>query len=546
MRLCSALVAAFLFASALSAADLSGVWEAKRRFGPDARGAIILQREGTAWRGDFLGRQFPVQEQNGVLTFTLPEGSFRGRIGHDGFWTQERKTTDGNAFTTPVRFTRESPTQWRGEVVPLDETFTFYLVLQRTEDGAYSAFLRNPERNVGVFLNVTRATLDGTNVKLYRKENVLTTGTYDADRDVLTIDFSNRGGTYDFTRAAASSAFHARPASHYSYRPPLQRNDGWRVDTLENAKIDRAAIEKFVQMLIDTPIDSVHAPDVHALLIARHGKLVLEEYFHGHSREALHEMRSATKSVTSLLFGAAGLSPSTPVYESLGAATGDERKRALRAEHLLTMSSGFYCDDSDDKAPGNENTLQEQENEKDWYRFTLNLPMSEAPGAKAVYCSVNANLLGAMIARATHEPLAESFDRLIARPLQFDRYALNIQPTGEAYMAGGMQLTARDFLKIGQVMLSGGKWHGRTIVSADYARRATSPLTHIGNSGYGYLWWNDRKSFYADGNGGQTVIVVPELDLVIAFFGGNYADRTGSIARREWVPEFVLPAVGRN
>ena len=113
---------------------------------------------------------------------------------------------------------------------------------------------------------------------------------------------------------------------------------------------------------MDMSMDSIGAPQVHAVLVARNGKLVLEEYFHGFGRDRLHDTRSASKSLTSLLTGAAirhgsPVALSTPVYEAMGDAAGarnDPRKRALTVEHLLTMSSGLDCDDSDPASRGNE------------------------------------------------------------------------------------------------------------------------------------------------------------------------------------------------
>ena len=64
-------------------------------------------------------------------------------------------------------------------------------------------------------------------------------------------------------------------------------------------------MERFIQKLLDMPMDSTDALQIHGVLIARHGKLVLEEYFHGEHRDKLHETRSAAKSVTAVLVGAA-------------------------------------------------------------------------------------------------------------------------------------------------------------------------------------------------------------------------------------------------
>ena len=161
-------------------------------------------------------------------------------------------------------------------------------------------------------------------------------------------------------------------------------------------------------MVLDMPMDSAAAPELEGVLVARHGKLVLEEYFHGEYRDKLHDTRSATKSLTATVVGAAmqagvPLKLSSPVYETMGAATDDPRKKAMTLEHLLMMRSGFYCDDSNPEAPGNENTMLDQEKEPDYYRYTLAVPMADDPDKVSVYCSANPNLALGMVGAATHE-----------------------------------------------------------------------------------------------------------------------------------------------
>jgi CubicO group peptidase (beta-lactamase class C family) len=82
---------------------------------------------------------------------------------------------------------------------------------------------------------------------------------------------------------------------------------------------------------------------------------------------------------------------------------------------------------------------------------------------------------------------------LIAEPLQIQRYYLNVQPTGEPYLGGGMYFLPRDFTKFAQLMLDGGVWNGRRILSKEFALRASTPLVTLRGqrSGmrYGYLWW---------------------------------------------------------
>lgn len=555
----------------IGARALVGLWHAKRRFGPEVRGRLTIEIEGESGTAAIAGRTAPLEIDGDRVVFALPggEGAFRGRLESDrivGHWTQPGSPTSGYSFSSPVVLERNAGGPWQGEVVPLDDEFTLFLSV-REEDDTVSGFLRNPERNLGVFLDVDRITRDRDSVRLIGRflgrgdERVLAEGVV-RDDDRLSIYIPNRGGTYDFTRLdGAPGDFAPRGGSvRYAYAKPPDEGDGWETATLEEVGISRERIEAFVQMLIDAPTESVHSPYVHGVLIARRGKLVLEEYFHGFHRLEPHDTRSASKSLTSTLVGAAiqaraRLDPSEPVYAIMydGAppADLDPRKGRMTVEDLLTMSSGFHCDDRDPTAPGNEDVMQEQTGEPDWWRYTLALPMADAPGAEAVYCSANAHLLGGVLARVTGRSLPELFHELIAEPLQVDRYHLNLTPTGDAYMGGGIYWLPRDFMKLGQLMLDDGVWNGRRIVSEAWARRATAPLRELRELGYGYLWWvadypyRERtvRAFFAAGNGGQIVMGIPELELVIVFYGGNYSDPVLYVPQRVYVPEWILPAV---
>jgi CubicO group peptidase (beta-lactamase class C family) len=173
------------------------------------------------------------------------------------------------------------------------------------------------------------------------------------------------------------------------------------------------------------------------------------------------------------------------------------------------------------------------------------------PGEKAIYCSTNPNLAGGMLQRIAREPLPQLFDRLVARPMQFSNYALFLSPVGDAYMGGGSYFLPRDFMKLGQLMLNGGTWNGRRILGRSFVERASSPRVTIDKRNYGYLWWiedypyRDHKvrAFFAGGNGGQIAMAIPELDLVLAFYGGNYSDATLFTAQNVYVPQWILPAV---
>lgn len=575
---------------AAPARDLAGLWEAKRSFGPEVRGALTVRRLNHEWRAEIAGRAAVVKLEGDAVSVELPggRGAFRGRfdarrasiVGH---WIQPATVSNGTPYASPVTLVKENQNLWRGDVAPLDDALTFYLMIKVRGDGSAGAFLRNPERNLGRFIRVDRVEREGDAVKLLSagsggdRGRVLLEGKYYKDPETLSVFFDG-AGTFDFRRVGPEEASdfypRGRPDATYTYAPPPALGDGWPTASVEEVGLSRAGIEKFIKTLIETPIDSVGSQEVHGVLVARHGKLVLEEYFHGEHRDKPHDTRSAAKSLTATLVGAsikAGVpvSVSSPVYQLMNGgafpAGLDPRRRALTVEHLLTMSSGLDCDDADQNSPGREDAMLEQTAQPDYYQFTLALKMIRDPGARAVYCSVQPNLVGGVLQRAAGQTLPVLLQHLVAGPLGIRRYYLNLTPTGDAYMGGGVRFLPRDFMKLGQLHLDGGLWNGRRVLSPEWARRATSPVVKMnqtlaynwranrmetGTRDYGYLWWLEDypykgrtvRGFMAAGNGGQIVLVIPELDLVVAFYGGNYSDRAGLVPQWVYVPQ-ILSAI---
>jgi CubicO group peptidase (beta-lactamase class C family) len=559
-------------AEAAQLADLAGLWKAQRRFGADSPGSLIILRARDQYLADVAGTVVEVNAEGRSLAFALPgdRGAFNGRLERDGairgHWISPPTPINGR-FASPVILAAAGSGRWAGNVETFEDDFTFYLLLRPRPGGAFDAVLRNPERDIGTQLGVHRLVTDGDVVRLIGRrgesaERELARGRYDSQRQSFTLVVANRGGTYEFSREGDDSFFYPRGRNpgRYVYRPPVERDDGWPVATLADEAIDRPAMERLVQRLIDAPMDSAEAPQIHALLIARHGRLVLEEYFHNHSRDGLHDTRSAAKSVTAVTVGAAihagaPLALSSPVYQVMNggsfAADLDPRKRQMMLEHLLTMSSGYHCDDNDESAPGNEDAMQEQSAEPDWLRFTLRVPLITLPGENSVYCSASPNLALGMLARATGESPLHAFDRLVAAPMRIGQYAWPLDPAGNPYGGGGLRLRARDFMKFGQLMLNGGSWNGRRILDRSFAEAATSPQYHLVNITYGYLWWvedlpyKDRtvRSYSARGSGGNLVTVVPELDLVVTTMAGNYFSNSQLTYTGPLVARSILPAV---
>jgi CubicO group peptidase (beta-lactamase class C family) len=552
--------------TAPSLEDLSGLWGAKKWFGPEVRGQLIVERTGSGLVADIAGRHAQVAEKGPELSFALPgnEGAFSGRFEGPavirGHWIYA-------SSASPVVLGAIGAARWAGQVDPSQDEFSFYIFAKRAADGSYAAVLRNPEFDLGNQQGARRLVREGDAIRLMAArgdapERVLAAGRIEPEMNGFSLTFTGRGGTYDFARQGDASLAYPRPrsAEPYRYLPPPALGDGWPTATLADERIDRPAMERLVQSIVDMKMDEPDAPEIHALLIARHGRLALEEYFHGFSRDKLHTLRSAGKSLSGTTIGAAmhagaPLRLDSRVYAVMNGGTFppdlEPRKRAMTLENLLTMSSGHYCDDSDPKAPGNEDYINDELQPPNVIGYFMSVPMATDPGQNSVYCSMQPHLALSMLAEATHESPLRIFDRLVARPMRITHYAWPLDTNGRPYGGGSVAVRARDFMKFGQLMLNGGVWDGKRILDATYAKAAITPQYHLRNVYYGYLWWMENYpyknrsvlGYSARGAGGNLTFVVPELDLVVTTMAGNYSNRKGMKYLGNLIANSILPAV---
>ncbi len=576
--LCLLLAARIAHADAPSD-KLLGLWGSERVFGPAVSGTLTLDGRGGDWQAAVAGLSASVKHDKDTVSFSLPgdQGSFHGTLSADGkriegFWIQPAGVTLQNPYATPLTLVAAQDKVWRGEVHPLVDRVSLYLVVSRADDGSLKAFIRNPEFNFGMH-RAYKVTLDGAQVTLddtQRKHDQLR-GSYDPEQDVLSITVQGIA-SFDFTRRDRDHAlgFYPRtPAASYAYRAPVQADDGWETGDLKAVGLDPKPLAALVQQVLDTKTDWYTTPYIQSILVARHGKLAMEEYFYGFDADRPHDSRSSGKTLTGTLVGialdhGAKFSVGMPVLSLLpeyhDLANPDPRKQKITVQDLLTMDSGLACDDNDDDSPGNEDTMQGQSKQPDWYRYILDVPMMDEPGdKKAVYCTAGINLLGAVLRDSTHRQIMDLFQQYYAGPLQIRDYHMNLAPNSDAYMGGGIYLKPRDMLKLGQMYLDGGIWDGTRILSKDWVTAATTPHSYFPASdyapghGYGYTWHlfvakvGDKtyKEYMAQGNGGQLVMVVPDLDLAVLITAGNYGNfPTWRKFFEELMPQYLIPAAG--
>jgi CubicO group peptidase (beta-lactamase class C family) len=602
-RLLAASLAFVLFPASLpgqsSADSLMGIWASETVFEGSLRGELVVRREGSAWRAMLAGAESRFAPAGDSVRFAFPGGggAFRGALAAggaiEGFWLQPAGAVEdredpggsGQPFATPLVL-RRAGDAWRGTVRPLEGRFTLYLRIFRDEQGTLAGAFRNPEINSRGRASQFRVTRQGDSVWFsVRPDTTRPEIRLGAELvrtpDRLRIFWGDMGRTLELVRRtpAEAAAFFPRPPGEppYAYRPPPETGDGWRTARAAEVGIDEAALAGVVQGVIDGDPAARRPNLIHSLLVARRGRLVLEEYFFGHARDTPHDMRSAGKTFGSVMLGAAmrggaPLSADSRIYEVL-AGMGpfthpDARKARITLAHLMTHTTGLACNDNDDESPGNEGTMQRQRAQPDWWKYTLDLPMAHDPGTRYAYCSANSNLVGAALTVGTRTWLPELFRRTVAEPLQFGPWYWNLMPTGEGYLGGGAFLRPRDLLKIGQAFLDGGVWNGRRIVDSAWVALSTAPYAEISPATTGlspdefgnfygqgmdaYAWHlssftsggRGYPTYQATGNGGQVLIVVPELELVVVFTGGNYMQ--GGIWGR-WgqgiVGDRIIPAI---
>lgn len=452
-------------------------------------------------------------------------------------------------------------TTWTPLAVP-DETLAIDLFIEE-DAGQQAAFLfwRDPRVGrpwtYGLQCEGNRVTFSEKNLgQVY-------SGEFDPDDDHIQMTVTAMGSSAPISFGRLDEGARTGPAPRvpgnaaYMHRAPESTGDGWRTADPSSEGMDTALLSDLVADITDESLTLTHG-----VLIARHGQLVFEEYFYGFDRDTWHDMRSASKSLTSALTGVAidrgsiaGVHARVldffPRYQSYQ--NWDERKSEITVQHLLNMSSGLDVDDASRTSVASESAFQEQSAQPDWTRFALDAPVVADPGSHMIYGTANPHILGGVIEHAVEMPLQEFTEQYLLDPLGAERYRIFLDPTGRAYGGGGIYLRPRDMAKFGQMYLDGGVWNGTRILSEEWVDQSLvvrGRLENIRNMEYGYLFWHRSytvgnetiESFEARGAGGQFIFIVPSLDLVAVITSGNY--RNGRFNQPEEIMErYILPSI---
>ena len=262
---------------------------------------------------------------------------------------------------------------------------------------------------------------------------------------------------------------------------------GWRTASPASQGMDGARLDAMVAEIgaAKLPIDSV--------TVVRHGYVVLDRTFgpfasgglgEPYASGRLHELQSATKSVTSMVLGVAlqdpagsGVTVATPVLR-LAAAVGyapartDPRKRAMTLGDLLTMQSGLaWREWGFAYAPGSGNDVAAMVATEDWSRYVIDRPMAAQPGTTFVYNTGAAHIVSAAITVLTGRPAVDLAAVRLFAPLGIHEQSWVSSPEGASAGGFGLRLAPRDLAKLAFLYLHRGRWDDRQIVPADWAEQ---------------------------------------------------------------------------
>lgn len=444
---------------------------------------------------------------------------------------------------------------WRG--VEGDGVWAF--VFEFTDDarGNYSGLIHTYQNDQKAQeVPIDEIYYDGDEIRLHIKLNdVKYRGTVDLETGIIDGEFHYTNGStramiltlVDPTTLSGLAARDAGPVGEheYEYTVPDSLDDGWEVASLADEGFDPATVEQMVSAIVAEDYGLLHS-----ILIARNGRLVLEEYFYNHDRQTPHRLASATKSVSSLLVGIAvdrgllgGVEESILSYfpdYATGAAPGWEQ---VSLRHILTMSAGADWAKTDlDGFYGTE----------DHFAAVFSRPITSIPGETFEYISPNMDLLAGVIKHASGMYADDFAEKYLFSPLGITGYRWDYgRWEGHPLMDGSLALRPRDMAKIGQLVLDGGRWDDTQVVSSGWITESTASQISTGASeDYGYLWWRAAAPFegkkvqgaFASGWGSQFIFIIPEYNLVVVTTGGN-EDNSMNFAPLSMFADYILPAM---
>lgn len=278
---------------------------------------------------------------------------------------------------------------------------------------------------------------------------------------------------------------------------------------------------------------------INSVLISQHGELTEEVYFGRMNSSRANNIKSASKSVLSIIVGIAidrgyleGVDQTIgEFFPDYFEANPDSDKESITIGDLLTMRSGL--------ASTSRAHYGRWVTSPNWIHYALDRPLEGEPGTDRTYSTGNTHLLSVIITRATGMSTLEFANQYLFHPMNISIAGWDRDPQGYYFGGNNLAMYPRDMIKIGRLMMDMGVYNNQQIVSSAWVVRSVAAVTgrRAGIYNYGYLWFRRSAGpydmVYAFGNGGQYIMMVPELDAVITVTTKNDTSEPTRNYRRE-------------
>ncbi|MDH3596097.1 MAG: beta-lactamase family protein [Rhodospirillales bacterium] len=351
------------------------------------------------------------------------------------------------------------------------------------------------------------------------------------------------------------SLAHGEPPKYSQFCPaPEPKDDDWRRGLPSAHGLETANIEDLMRAARAGALGKLHS-----VLVVKDGVLVVEEYFHGASRDHCQLIASVTKSLVSILVGMSlerslEWTVDTPLvdfFPQYADAMAQDGKSAITLANALTMTAGLDWDEYTYPHPDDRNPNTQMYKKADPKGFILGRKLIHPPGETWTYNSGLSVILGATVRRMTGRSIDKFAEAELFEPLGIDRYHWFKHADGTVYSNGDLLLTPRDLAKIGLLVLNQGEWQGRRIVSQSWIAESTRRYTTTRNEfGYGYQWRlgtvvrGERRFgiIFGSGTGGQKMFIVPDLKMVVVITAQVFGNSAGDVAALRVLADYLIPA----
>lgn len=291
---------------------------------------------------------------------------------------------------------------------------------------------------------------------------------------------------------------------------------------LVNAKISG----KGMKLLNQADNAAILTKRMNSLLIVQNEELVFEHYYNGTDRSTYQNTKSVTKSIMAGLLGIAieegdisGIEDKVFKYmpdiiewdKSIG-------KKDISLRNLVTMTTGLASTSPDG--------IDRMQDSDDWARYVLDMAINHTPGSHYEYNTGNMHLVSTVIAAATKENTRAFAEQRLFKPLGIAIGDWQVDRNGIPHGGNNLFLRPIDMAKIGILFMQDGQFQGKQIIPQEWVSLCLTKeydpdriWTPFHFEGIGYMWWLFRfmnhQAVAAWGHGGQFIILIPDIELVI-------------------------------